>query len=121
MLRLYCSFFTKKSQQNFHGLEAAKKVSYSIFQEKLVVTRHLGELQVIHGVQSKHRVNIYSPETQDTPDERPSSFCDTGAATESYLLASSCHGTTEESEIIKIQACTACSFSQYTSSYKLYY
>lgn len=96
MLRLYCSSFTEKSQQNFHGLEAAKKVSYSIFQEKLVITRHLGELQVIHGVQSTHRVNTYSPDSQDKPNERTSSFCDNGRASESYLLARSCHRITEE-------------------------
>lgn len=109
MLRLHCSSFTEKSQQNFHGLEAAKKVSYSIFQEKTCGHKASRKLQVIHGVQSKHRVNIYSPETQDKPNERPSSFCDTGAATESYLLASSCHGTTEIIQD-KIQVCTCSLF-----------
>lgn len=76
-------------------------MSYSIFQENLVVTRHLGELQVIHGVQSTHGVDIYSPHTQERPNERPSSLCDTGTATESYLLPSSCHRVTEEWEIIQ--------------------
>lgn len=67
--------FHRKSQQNFSGLKAAKKVSGSIFQDEFVVTRHLRDLQAIHQMQSKHRVNIHPSDTKGKENERPSSFC----------------------------------------------